>query len=181
MASSQPADTVPPQDMSQPSSSTTISSNVLSGVTDNVKRHVAVGIAFNNVLVPELREVIDCRLEKLFNSLVAKHKINTPNNNLWKPEAGSLSYRKKNDFIVSSHHELAKLFMQAHMAKFSRITDSSFDGSAALNVIEKANCFTKAEQDAAKETKEELRNHWAHCNSEEWDDNKFLNNRKPGL
>ena len=118
MASGLPPNIVLPQDLSQPSSSSTISSRALTGVTDNVKRHVAVGIALNNVLVPELRAVIDCRLEKFYSILVATHKINTTNNNLWKPEKYGFSYRDpKNDFVVSNHHELARLFMQAHMAK----------------------------------------------------------------
>ena len=127
MASGLPPNIVLPQDLSQPSSSTTISSQVLSSVTDNVKRHVAVGIALNNVLVPELRTVIDCRLEKFYSILVATHKINTTNNDLWTPEKYGFSYRNQNDFVVSSHHELAKLFMQAHMANFSKITDPSLD------------------------------------------------------
>ena len=81
--------------------------------------------------------MIDCRLEKLYNSLVTKHKINSANNDLWTPENYGFSYRDpKNNFVVSSHHEFAKLFMQAHMAKFSQITESSFDGSAALNVLQ---------------------------------------------
>ena len=147
MASGLPKNIVPPLDLSQTSSSTTIGSQTLAGVTDNVKRHVAVGIAFNNVLVPELRNVIACTLEKHFNDLVTKHKINTTKNDLWKPEQYGFSYRdSNNDFVVSSHHKLAKLFMQAHMVKFKHITDSTFDGSAALNVIEKAYCFSKGEK-----------------------------------
>ena len=159
MASALPQNIVLAQDLSQASSYSTISSQTLAGVTDNVKRHVAVGIAFNNVLVPELRSVIACRLEKHYNSLVTKHKINTTNNDLWEPlKDYGFSYRDpKKDFVVSSHHELAKLFMQAHMAKFNRITDSTFDGSAALNVIEKANCFSTGEKSAAKEIRVNLR------------------------
>ena len=73
--------------------------------------------------------MIDCRLEKLYNSLVTKHKINSANNDLWTPENYGFSYRDpRNNF--------AKLFMQAHMAKFSQITESSFNGSAALNVLQ---------------------------------------------
>ena len=179
MASGLPKNIVPPLDLSQTSSSTTIGSQTLAGVTDNVKRHVAVGIAFNNVLVPELRTVIARRLEKHYNSLVTKNQINTENNDLWKPEQYGFSYRDpKDDFVVSSHHELAKLFMEAHMVKFKHITDSTFDGSAALNVIEKAYCFSKGEKGAAKEIRLNLRNPWAHCNSDEWEDNKFLESFK---
>ena len=136
MASALPPNIVLPQDLSQPSSSSRISSKALSGMNDNVKRHVAVGIALNNVLVSQLRAVIDCRLEKLYNSLVTKHKINSANNDLWTPENYGFSYRDpKNNFVVSSHHEFAKLFMQAHMAKFSQVTESSFYGSAALLLL----------------------------------------------
>ena len=82
MASALPTNIVLPHELSQPETSTTISSQTLAGVTDNVKRHVAVGIALNNVLVPELRAVIDCSLEKFYRILVATHKINTTNNDL---------------------------------------------------------------------------------------------------
>ena len=158
---------------------TTISSNTLATVPDNVKRHVAVGIAFNNVLVPELRAVINCRLEKLYNDLVSKHKIDTTNNNLMKPGIYGFAYRDpNNDFVVPDHHDLARLHLQAHMAKFKKITDSSFDGSAALNILERAHCFTPHEKRVAKDLREKLRNPWAHCNTDEWDDNRFLESFK---
>ena len=129
---------------------TTNSSNTLATVPDNVKRHVAVGIAFNNVLVPELRAVIDCRLEKLYNDLVSKHKIDTTNNNLMKPGIYGFSYRDpNNDFVVPDHHDLARLHLKAHMVKFKKITDSSFDGSATLNILERAYCFTPHEKRVA--------------------------------
>ena len=104
-----------------------------------------VGIALNNVLVPQLRAVIDHDLKGLYDNLVIKHKINTNKNDLFTPEAHGFSYRDAgNDYIVYSHHELAKLFMKKEMVKFKRITDPTFDGSAALNVIENASCFSSA-------------------------------------
>ena len=148
-------------------------------MTDNVKRHVVVGIALNNVLVPQLRAVIDHDLKGLYDNLVTKHKINTNKNDLFTPETHGFSYRDAgNDFIVSSHDELAKLFMKKEMVKFKRITDPTFDGSAALNVIEKASCFSSAVRDAAKKIRQKLRNPWAHCNSDEWKNNKFLTSFK---
>ena len=153
---------------------TTISSQAFSAVTDNVKRHVVVGIALNNVLVPQLRAVIDHDLKGLYDNLVIKHKINTNKNDLFTPEAHGFSYRDAgNDYIVYSHHELAKLFMKKEMVKFKRITDPTFDGSAALNVIEKASCFSSAVRDAAKKIRQKLRNPWAHCKSDEWTESKY--------
>merc|ERR1719495_2143362 len=95
------------------------------------------------------------------------------------PTVYGFSYRNpKNDFVVSSHHELARLHLQVHMAKFKKITDSSFDGSAALNILERAYCFTPHEKRVAKDLREKLRNPWAHCNTDEWDDNRFLESFK---
>ena len=145
-------------------------------LSDETKRHIIVGIAFNNVLLQELRTVIDLRLKDLFNQLVAKHHINTQNNNLMNPKQYGFSYRDfQNDYIVSSHHELAKLFMLDFMAKFNLITDSSFEGSAALAVLANASgCFSDQERKAAQEVRDRVRNPWAHCDSDEWDDNKYL-------
>ena len=145
-------------------------------LSDETKRHIIVGIAFNNVLLQELRTVIDLRLKDLFNQHVAKHHINTQNNNLMNPKQYGFSYRDfQNDYIVSSHHELAKLFMLDFMAKFNLITDSCFDGSAALAVLANASgCFSDQERKAAQEVKDRVRNPWAHCDSDEWDDNKYL-------
>ena len=59
------------------------------------------------------------------------------------------------------------------MRKFKQITDPSFDGSAALNVIEKASCFSSDVHDAATKIRKNLRNDWAHCNSDEWTESKY--------
>ena len=57
------------------------------------------------------------------------------------------------NFIIKSHHDLAKLFLKDFMTKFDKITDDAFDASAALTIIGKETVlFSKDEAMLAKKT-----------------------------
>ena len=158
-------------------------------MSDDIKRHVAIGIALNNVLVPQLKRFVDSKLISLYEQLVIKYKIDSQlqssfgDREQYKKIAREEGFQnvKPNDplpTIICSHHELAKLYLQPFMRHFNNINDEKFDASAALMILEKASCFKREEKDLAKKIKQNTRNPWAHCNFREWDDNKFLESFK---
>ena len=158
-------------------------------MSDDIKRHVAIGIALNNVLVPQLKRFVDSKLISLYQQLVIKYKIDSQlqssfgDREQYKKIAREEGFQnvKPNDplpTIICSHHELAKLYLQPFMRHFNNINDEKFDASAALMILEKASCFKTEEKDLAKKIKQNTRNPWAHCNFREWDDNKFLESFK---
>ena len=93
MAAAKPRNVVIPRDLSQPSTSSTMSKARVN-IDDNTKRQVAVGIGLNDVLVPELRKYLDYQLEKFYKVLVNTHKINSNQNSRYKPERYGFSYKK---------------------------------------------------------------------------------------
>ena len=46
-------------------------------LTDDIRRHVVVGIALNNYLVPQLKEFVDQKMREYYEQLVTQYKINT--------------------------------------------------------------------------------------------------------
>ena len=86
-----------------------------------------------------------------------------------KDERFLLNFENKVKHKISSHHELAKLYLQPYMRKqITTITDPSFEASAVLNVIINSSCFPKRQQELVEELKDNVRNRWAHCNYTEW-------------
>ena len=59
MATAKPPNIVQPKDHSQTASLGTVSARAIDTLDDHTKRHVAVGIALNNVLVPALKKYVD--------------------------------------------------------------------------------------------------------------------------
>ena len=148
-------------------------------ITDNGKRHIVTGIALHNVLIPELKKYVELKLEEHYQNLVKEFHVNDRHKFIKPPdERFSISSleRELNDasYSIKSHHELAKLYLERHMRKFSKITDESFDSSALLGVIIGASCFSKNEIEKASKIRSEVRNEWAHVNREKWTDSYFL-------
>ena len=184
-----PVNQVPTVNLTQPVSSTTVTQGAIS-LSDETKRHLAVGIALNNVLLPELKNLVDVQLKKLHDHLVKQCSINTHQNSLMQPQKYGFEYKDpNNDYIVTTHHELAKLFLKPFMRFFNKITDDSFDASAALTIISHARCgsgcsskqsntkscfcFTSEQRKLAGEIRDQIRNPWAHCNINEWKATKY--------
>ena len=181
MATAKPVNIVHPQDLSQTSTSSTVSSRVIGNLDDNTKRHVTIGIALNNVLVPELKKYVDLRLSKLYKELVSKYSINTKQSKLKKPYLFGFNYKDHNDpneYVITSHDELAKRYLKTYMTKFTKITDDSFDASAALTIMARASCFSKKEQELARQVTDKIRNPWAHCDNSAFSQTKFLESFK---
>ncbi len=142
---------------------------------DGVKCHTIVGITLNNILVPPLRDFIEAKLKKHYQSLVTGYSIDTSQNRLTIDGNFKFNYDSKHPGFnsnnrahpITDHHELAKMYLQHFMRHFNQITDNKFDASAVLTVLEKASCFNGNVQNLAKHLKF-VRNSWAHCNYSEW-------------
>ena len=157
-------------------------------LTEETKRWLITGCVLHNVLLPELRKYIEPELLKLYNNLNQYQRLvkQTYGNRL-KNDGGGGSYNFNYNSInqndsksaakwncsVISHHDLAKLYLKPFMAKFSSITDESFDASAGLSILKSCSLFPQDLQDAADIVRRDVRNSWGHCNLSEWDVNKF--------
>ena len=101
---------------------------------DNQKRWTVVGIGLNKVLLPPLRDVVAKEMPKHYTALQTAHNIDTQvyKNYLSKDGVSELNYgsinsnwdrwkRKKAsyNYNVSSAEELAKLYLEPKMAKFT--------------------------------------------------------------
>ncbi len=177
-----------------PSESTPVVRGKLLNLEDGVKRHVVVGIALNNVVVPELKKYINFRLRELFSKLKSEKKINNmaatvQELNQWGLKDGGFKYKEPSpkepekleayrqdrmNYQISNHNELAKLFLLPYMTHFHEITDDVFEASAALNILSKAKCFTRVEQCKAHLVRIDVRNPWAHCNFNRWDIEQYM-------
>ena len=99
-------------------------------VTDNGKRHIAVGIAFHNVLLPQMKKYVDFKLENHHTELVKTFHIDDKNKFILPPNEQFSRHNKDLEdpnYSVKSHHQLAKLYLEPHMTKFDKITEESFD------------------------------------------------------
>ena len=101
---------------------------------DNQKRWIVIGIGLNKVLLPPLRDVVAKEIPKHYAALQTAHKIDTQvyKNYLPKDGVSEFNYgsinsnwdcwkRKKAsyNYNVSSAEELAKLYLEPKMAKFT--------------------------------------------------------------
>jgi hypothetical protein len=172
MASAKPPNEVIPRNLTP----TSTSGAVLQGnikLTDNDKRHAVVGIALSMVLIPTLRNYVDSKLSVFYNILVQKHQVNSEQSDLFNPEEYGFNYHDQNKYVIKNHQELAKLFLEKHMAKhFKTISDESTDASAILGIIGRASCFKK-ENKLANEIRQKVTNEWGHCNMSSWTQIKF--------
>ena len=155
---------------------------------EDTKRWVVVGCVLNTVLLPVLRQYIDLELQKLYSTLNQNQKLESQSYaNRIRNDGGTYSFNydsiNQNSSIkkasnwkysVANHHEFAKLYLKPFMAKFTKITDESFDTSAALSVMKCCLVFDQDLRDAADTVRDKVRNSWGHCNISEWNDQKFI-------
>ncbi len=152
---------------------------------ENCRRHMVVGICFNNFLVPTLRKCIDPKLRQHHEQLAYNYNIATTENCLVGISAEqkyNFTYDNDNpdynqdldNHPVPDHHILAKLYLLPYMRHFDHVTEDAFEGSAALTVMEKAKCFEENNvQSIAHSVRDNIRNKWAHCDYTIWNDKKF--------
>ena len=159
-------------------------------VTEDQKRWLVIGIAFNK-LVPQIRPFVEQSLQVEYQSLRSSHNIHSqtapgpilrkhPKNLKYENINGNSNHKlpsgkpdfSKFDYKVTSHVDLAKLYLQPFMAKFSAF-DGQCDGSAVLLLLGEVPVFSPAIQASAKVVREHVRNEWAHCNFTDWDALKF--------
>ena len=189
MAPPKPGNIINTVNQTQRATSSTVTQATIK-LTDETKRHVSAGIALHNILLPELQGLVETKLKNLYDYLVKTNSINTANNSLMNPLPDyGFDYREPRNnpknYIITSYHELAKLFLSPFMTHFTKITDGSFEASAALTVIEKAKCgaacgtracicFSLDQKNCARKVKQQTRNKWAHVDYAEWTSTKYL-------
>ena len=122
-----------------------------------------------NTLIPALREHVNKEMSRFFKDVDKEYNISTnANHSFDKDKNFQLKFENNVKHKISSHHELAKLYLQPYMRKqITTITDPSFEASAVLNVIINSSCFPKSQEQLVKELRN-VRNQWAHCNFTEW-------------
>ena len=147
---------------------------------------MVVGICLNKVLAPALRKYIEPLMLTTYNKFKSSHSIHlqTHPTYLKKDKKHKLNYEAINnnharrghpsghDYKVASHVDMAKLYLQTHMAKF-RAFDESCDPSATLGILSTASCFSPAVRASSGDVRARVRNEWAHCNFADWAEPKF--------
>ena len=140
-------------------------------LTDDIRRHVVVGIALNNYLVPQLKEFVDQQISVYYKKLVNDYKIDTSQS--WLDEKVIRRERlnlnifdgEKRLSNIRSHNELAKHYQQQHMTRnFKSILDEGTDASAIITILERSRGFGKVINELSRQIRAEIRNKWAHCN-----------------
>lgn len=98
---------------------------------ENQKRWVVIGICLNRLLLPVLRDFVSREIPKHYTSLKSKHGIDTqvsgshlPRDKKMKLNYGNINnnWRKKKspyDYKVGTAEDLAKLYLEPRMAKFT--------------------------------------------------------------
>ena len=155
----------------------------------NERCRTIIGVVMNAVILPPLRTLVNLEMKRFYQELVMSKKIqhqtkdrhlkNDPGNKSAKFNYESLSVNQKKrskkffelSFKVDNHNELAKLYVLPAMAKFKTI--ETCDASAISGIIERASCFDRELQDAAKKVRQ-VRNDWAHSEEDKWDEMYFL-------
>ena len=150
-------------------------------LTEETRNWAAYGIGLSVDLMPLMRQCIDKRFGQLYDHLKRKYQINTRNNSLSEDEAVrkyNFSYFERE---ISNHHQLAKCFIDnRHMVKFNKITDESFDASAAFIILLNApwsehnfNCFGAEGYLTLVNELRNDRNHWGHARLHEFTTQKY--------
>ena len=165
-------------------------------LTTYEKCWVVFGVGLQKVLVPELRRFVEGGVTNLYIHLIQKHQIHQQshgNHLKTYPQSSKYNFEYKNinkndtitstsnspakaqyDYNVSSPIDLARLYLQSHMAKFQGFADA--DASALLgliNNIDDASCsdprFVRVQ--AAAQKVKDRRNQWAHAEDDlmKWD------------
>ena len=106
---------------------------------DNQKRWMVIGICLNRLLLPVLRDFVGQEIPKHYTSLKTAHGIDAqvfglhlPNDGPFQLNYGSINnnwglFKRKvrsYDYKVNTAEDLAKLYLEAHMAKFTGKTEN---------------------------------------------------------
>ena len=101
---------------------------------DNQKRWVVIGICLNRLLLPVLRNIVGQEMPNHYTSLKSTHRIDTqvygrhlPHDGASQLNYGSINnnlgnFKKKvhlYDYKVGTAEDLAKLYLEPYMAKFT--------------------------------------------------------------
>ena len=162
-------------------------------MTDNQKRWLVAGIALNKILTPRIRPFVEQGVNTEYNNLKASHNIHGQSTSSclqrW-PPGKFLKYENINgndvhprlpggrfnnflfDCRVTSHVDFARLYVENYMSKFTAFDDHC-DASAVLLLLGRVPAFNMAVQTAADVVRT-VRNDWAHCVFNKWDQPKFL-------
>ena len=149
-------------------------------LTDNERRHVVVGIALNNYLVPQIKPFVDKKMEEYYEKLKKDYKIHSSASELKSEIAESLGlniHEKRCNVLrnIKSHSDLAKYYQLPHMVRtYKNILDESTDASAILSMLTRSKKFDGDIRKLGARIRDELRNKWAHCNVGWWTDKKYL-------
>ena len=92
MAMARPPNVVVSQNLTQQTTSSTVSKATIN-LPDEVKNHVVIGISLMNILVPELKKYINFKVKDFYGKLVRDYKINTPNNTLQNPKDSGFKFQ----------------------------------------------------------------------------------------
>ncbi|KAL9957641.1 hypothetical protein ACROYT_G034562 [Oculina patagonica] len=154
---------------------------------DNQKRWVVIGVCLNRLLLPVLRDFAGREISKHYTSLKSSKGIDTQvfgphltHDGTYKLNYGSINnnwgtHKRKErlyDYKVTSDVDLAKLFLEPHMAKFTGF-DNTCDMSAVLGILGNASVFPARIQNNAKDVRSKVRNEWGHCNFDHWTEPEF--------
>ncbi|XP_031551165.1 uncharacterized protein LOC116288505 [Actinia tenebrosa] len=154
-------------------------------LTENQKRWLVIGICLNIVLLPPLRKFLEPNILDHYTNLKASNHIDNQvhGGQLVYDGYKALNYRsinnnntikkeKNHNYNVTSAVDLAKLYLQPHMANFTGFNDTC-DLSAVLGVLSSASVFSSDVQDFSSKVRKEVRNEWGHCNFQSWDETKL--------
>ena len=151
-----------------------------------------VGIALNNILVPQIRPFVEQEIYKEYNNLKTSHNIHAQSTSgrlqRW-PARKFLKYENINgnsrhpklpggkynislfDCRVLSHIDFAKLYVENFMAEFNAFDDHC-NSVVLLALLRSVPVFSAAVQAAASDVRS-VRNDWAHCILGKWNPVKF--------
>ncbi|XP_015768883.1 PREDICTED: uncharacterized protein LOC107347465 isoform X2 [Acropora digitifera] len=184
LPSTRPGTPASPTVLPAPSTASGIATESSFNLDDNHKRWMVIGICLNKILLPPLRDFVAKEIPKHYIALKNAHKIDTqvctnslPKDGVFMFNYGSINSnwkRKKAsyNYNVSSAEELARLYLEPKMAKFTGF-DNTCDLSAVLGILANAACFSPDIQRNAKDVRSKVRNEWGHCNFNHWTDVHF--------
>ena len=155
-------------------------------LSENQKRWIVTGICLNKVVTPQLRKYIEPHMITYYDNFKKSNKIHTQTyaTHLKTDGPKKLNYEAINnnqkhgrnvrlfDYKVTSHVDMAKLYLQTFRAKFSAF-DESCDTSAVLGLLCEMPNTSSGIQVNARDVRAKVRNEWAHCNFADWDEPKF--------
>ena len=146
-----------------------------------------VGIALNNILLPQIRPFVEQEIYKEYNNLKTSHNIHTQSTSgrlqRW-PARKFLKYENINgnshhpkrpggkynislfDCRVLSHIDFAKLYVENFMAEFIAFDDHC-NTVVLLALLRSVPVFSAAVQAAASDVRS-VRNDWAHGILSQW-------------